>query len=530
VNIIWLSVKEGTPARGYWDQRLLEELFEKEQHFVMEEENVRLMPMMKDEAGRWVSMNDPIVVIPGAYQFDCIDKINKFIARFEKCTVIITSDEENNFPIDELSHENMRVFADYYNPKYTSDITWLPIGPANIFNISPQGKTRDFFFMGQVTHPKRQLYVDQIKSRADGFMLWTDGFARGDTPEDYYKGLATAKVAPSPAGNISPDAFRTYEAICAGAVPIPTDTEWHRAVFGDVPFPVIDDYEQINGYMDMAISQYPVLNNRVQEWWIQYKRKMKNILIPPKEKGVTVIIPVSPIKSHPSTEIIDETIRNIRAHLPDSEIIVTFDGVRSEQEDRREDYDKFKRFFLWDCLNNPDYKNIFVLDFEEHSHQVKMAREALKYVTTDLVLYCEQDTPLTPDEPIDWQKCEDFIRSGEANMIRFHFEAFVPEPHLHMMIGEVEDGFLRTSQWSQRPHLISKAYFERIVNDYFTEDAVCFIEDKMHGIVSEAYIVNGLAGWYQHRLWVYHPEGNIKRSYHTDGRAGEAKWDDTQIW
>lgn len=515
MNIIWLSVKDGTPGRGYWDQRMLEEFFERETHT----ETNFIEP--QDEA---------IVILPGAYQAPYIDEINKQLANCKKCTLIITSDEENNFPIDQISHENIRIFANYYNPKYTSDIHWLPIGPANVFNIPLQAKTRDFVFVGQVTHPARQQYIDQIKNRTDGFMLFTEGFAQGMPPEDYYKTLASAKVVPSPAGNVCPDAFRTYEAISAGAVPIPTDPFWHDIVFGSVPFPVVEEFEQVNDYIDHAISRYPELNNKVQMWWLREKRSIKNAILPPEPEGITIIIPVSPVKSHPSIEIIDETIKTVRHHLPDSEIIVTFDGVREEQEDRRADYEIFKRHFLWECFHNPLYKNILPFDFEEHSHQVKMARWALRFVNTDIVLYIEQDTPLTSDEPIEWQKCLDFIRSGEANMIRFHFEASIPQPHKHMMIGDIENGFLRTSQWSQRPHLISKAYFDRVLNDNFSEDAICFIEDKMHGVVSEAWNVYGKQGWLQHRVWIYHPEGNIKRSYHTDGRAGEQKWDDKQKW
>lgn len=510
MNIIWLSVKEGTPGRGYWDQRLLEELFEKENHIETD-----VIPHL-DEA---------IVVIPGAYQGELIDEINKQLLNLDKCTVIVTSDEENNFPIDELVHRNMRVYADYYNPKYKSAIRWLPIGPANVFNPELPQKSLNFVFVGQVTHPAREFYIKKLRNRSDGFLMETGGFAQGAEPKEYYDLLASAKVAPSPAGNISPDAFRTYEAITAGAVPIPTNSFWHHKVFDDVPFPVVDNFDDVNEKIDEALEHYPILNNRVQEWWLQEKRDIKNELLPPGD--ITVIVPVSPIKSHPRTDVIDETIKSIRTHL-DSEIIVTFDGVRPEQEDRREDYEEFKRRFLWKCLH--EYKDVSVVNFDEHSHQVKMAREALEYVRTDLVLYVEQDTPLTPDEPIEWQKCMSFIRSGKANMIRFHFEAAVPEPHKHMMIGEVEDGFLRTSQWSQRPHLISKKYFDKVVNTYFTPEATCFIEDKMHGIVSEAYNIDGEKGWREHKLWIYHPEGNIKRSYHTDGRAGEQKWDDTQVW
>lgn len=512
MNVIWLSVKEGTPARGYWDQKLLEELFEGQQHI---------------ETDFVPNVEDPIIVIPGAYQGEYINEINTQIQRLKGCTVIITSDEENNFPIDELSHENMRVYAQNYNPKYTSEIHWLPIGPANVFDIPLPEKTHDFGFEGQVTHKAREDYIKEIRNRTDGVIIETNGFARGDSPEDYFKFLSSCKVVPSPAGNVSPDCFRTYEAIEAGAVPIPVNPSWHEVVFGSVPFPVIEAYEQANGYIQAAIDAYPILNNKVQIWWLLEKRRIKHELLGPSG-AVTVIIPCSPIKSHPSTEIIDETINSVRHHLPDSEIIVTLDGVREEQEDRRGAYEEFKRRLLWKCYH--EYKNIVVLDFDEHSHQVKMAREALKMVNTDIILYCEQDTPLTIDMDIDWDKCLNFIRSGEANMIRFHFEAQVPEPHKHMMIGEVENGFLRTAQWSQRPHLASKAYYSRILDNYFSPDAICFIEDKMHGIVHEALLTEGMNGWYQHRLWIYHPDENIKRSYHTDGRAGEAKWDNTQVW
>jgi hypothetical protein len=516
MTIIWLSVKEGTPARGYWDQRLLEEFFVDEKHL---------------ETNEIKPQKEAIVVIPGAYQADYIDEINKQLANLKKCTVIITSDEENNFPIDQLSHPNMRVFADYYNAKYTSEVRWMPIGPANTFDIPLPAKTRDFAFEGQVTHEKREKYIKEIRTRTDGVLIETQGFAQGDSPEDYFKFLATAKVVPSPEGNISPDAFRTWEAISAGAVPVPVSTEYHWRIFDKwyPPFVCVDNYEDVNKTMDWAIGQYPTLNNVVQMWWLQQKRKLKQELIPSYSE-ITVLIPCSPIKSHPSTEIIDETIKSIRSQLPDSEIIITFDGVRGEQEDRRAKYEEFKRRLLWKIYHDPEYKNILPLNFETHSHQVKMAREALKYVTGDLILYCEQDTPVTPDVEIDWEKCEDLIYSGEANLIRFHFEAQVPEPHKHMMVGEVEDGFLRTVQWSQRPHLASKAYYARILGSYFSPDAVCFIEDKMHGIVHEAWIIDGMNGWYQHRLWIYHPDGNIKRSYHTDGRAGEEKWDNTQTW
>lgn len=522
MDIVWLSVKQDTPARGYWDQRLLEDFFQDAKHHVTVD-----------------GLDGAVVVIPVPYQKHLVREINAELAKLKWCVVILTSDEENLFPIDALAHPNMRIFSQYYNSKYKSDIHWLPIGAAHSFNGEFPHKDKDFAFAGQVTHQAREDFVAELRKRDDGVLIETQGFAQGLEPEDYFKLLSSAKVAPAPRGNVSPDTFRTWEAIEAGAVPIATGKEWHEETFGGVPFPIIENYEQVNGYINDSIRFYPMFNNQIQAWWIMAKRRIKKSI----EQAVidlsgthlyptpvSVLVPCSPVKSHPDTRIIDETIKSIVHHQPKAEIFVMFDGVREEQEDRRDDYEEFKRRFLWKCFHDPDYRNIIPLIFNEHSHQVKMSREALQYVDTDYVLFVEQDTPLCIDREIDWYKCYHKLQVGEANMIRFHFEASIPEPHKHMMIGEPEGGFLKTSQWSSRPHLITKAYFERILTDYFTPEAICFVEDKMHGVVSNAYTNNGLNGWFQHRVYIYFPEGDIKRSYHIDGREGAPKWDDKQIW
>jgi hypothetical protein len=84
---------------------------------------------------------------------------------------------------------------------------------------------------------------------------------------------------------------------------------------------------------------------------------------------------------------------------------------------------------------------------------------------------------------------------------------------------------LKTIQWSQRPHLARADFYRRILNDHFTSEAKTFIEDKMHGVVYQAWKVEQNQGWNKYRLWIYHPtDGNIKRSLHTDGRGGEDKY------
>ena len=245
------------------------------------------------------------------------------------------------------------------------------------------------------------------------------------------------------------------------------------------------------------------------------------------KNDITIILATSVLPSHPSTDIIDETIKCLRVHFPTNEIIMQIDGLRQEQSDRRDDYNEYKNRILWKCLH--EYKNVLPIIFDKHSHQTTMMRETIDEIQTSLLLYVEGDTPLTPDEPIDWQKCLDFIEYEKANTIRFHFEALIPEPHKHLML---EDGFMKTAQWSQRPHLSRVSYYRDIILPFSYEKT--FIEDRFHGKVQDdclPYDSFSQEGWDVHKLWIYHPEGHIKRSYHLDGREGTRKFtSDDDIW
>lgn len=256
-------------------------------------------------------------------------------------------------------------------------------------------------------------------------------------------------------------------------------------------------------------------------------------------RDLTVVVPVSPIRSHPGTQILDETLDSIRHHLPTSEIIVTFDGVRLEQGTRRRDYEEFIRRALWRA--DHVYGNVWPLIFETHQHQTGMMRAVLERIDTPLLLYVEQDTPLVTDETIDFELIGDFILSGSSNVIRLHHEGVIPAEHEHMCHDAIvyhrhenqessTASFIRTSQWSQRPHVASVAFYRRIMRDCFTPDARSFVEDRMHGVLDEAYRVDGIQGWQQYAVHIYKPGENLKRSYHTDGRAGEPKYDGTQVF
>jgi hypothetical protein len=242
-------------------------------------------------------------------------------------------------------------------------------------------------------------------------------------------------------------------------------------------------------------------------------------------KDVTIIVVTSIIPDHPSTEMIEKTIESIRYHFPENEIILQIDGLRKEQEHRKADYDEYKNRILWKCMHQ--YKNILPLIFDEHLHQTQMMIRTIDIINTSVLLYVEGDAPLVTDEPIDWQKCLDLIDSGQANTIRFHHEGSIPRSHKHLMLGK-SDGFMKTIQWSQRPHLSLVSYYRDSVLP--NSDPTSFIEDKFHGYVQDDFNLHGTAGWDIHKLWIYAPNNqNIKRSYHLDGRKGTRKFTDDDL-
>jgi hypothetical protein len=224
--------------------------------------------------------------------------------------------------------------------------------------------------------------------------------------------------------------------------------------------------------------------------------------------------------------VLEETVASVRHHLEDAEIFLMFDGVRKEQAKRICDYEEAIRRTLWMAKS---WGAVVPFIFDEHLHQVGMMRRVIDSIETPLMLFCEQDTPLYTTETIDWTACINFILSGKGNSVRFAHESSIPKEHSHLMFGMV-DSFMRTSQYSARPHLASVDYYKRLLRDHFSPEANCFLEDPLHSVCSEAQILRGEEGLKEHGLFIYHPEGSILRSYHSDGRAGEQKFETEQVF
>jgi hypothetical protein len=237
---------------------------------------------------------------------------------------------------------------------------------------------------------------------------------------------------------------------------------------------------------------------------------------------ITAIVITSPIPSHPSTAIIHETLQSIRYHLPDCELLVLADGVREEEMDCRPDYMEFLSKLASDELFG--YGKAMLLASFEHRHQVGLMRRFFDHIRSPLLLFMEHDTPLTTD-PIPWQNLCDVLLNTGVDYVRFNPEVQIHPEHMHLMLDKIYPygvPLMRTIQFHARPHLATKRFYERLLGK-FTPGANCFIEDYAHSVCQ-------VEGWDAWPLTIYAPDGNQKRSRHTNGREGSQKFDDRQVF
>lgn len=226
---------------------------------------------------------------------------------------------------------------------------------------------------------------------------------------------------------------------------------------------------------------------------------------------IVVLIPTTAMPSQPSTEVIDRTLTSIRENLPDSEIIVMFDGLKPDLLDKRPAYEEYIQRLLWKM--NYEWHGVIPLIFDQWSHQSLMTKQALTMVTTPFILFVECDAPLTGEIP--WNELMEVVRAGYANVIRFHHEAQIHPEHQHLMLDKKPTTImgvplLRSRQWSGRPHLASTEFYRDIANRYW-DSQPRFIEHIMYGLLDTG-------GWEQFRLHIYAPKGTLVRSLHIDGR------------
>lgn len=524
LNVVFLAIREENPPSSYFDHGLITRLVESFDHIKYMS---RIMPD---------GLGGAVVIIPARNQASDINEINTELNKLKWAVIVLTGDEESVFPFEKINHPNCKIWVmspkqgrhdncsfklgsgfRYDQPQINKEVT--TIDPRNL----------DFFFSGQITHEKRYKMADALRGVPGGVFLEQKGFTQGlDLPE-YLGYLRSARFAPAPAGPVSPDNFRLYEALETGAIPIGDGGDYWNYLFGEqVPFPIINDWSEVRHIISNNMPNWLPLSNKVFAWWQLYKCKMKRKLqediravsgsYPSYcDEDLTVIMSTSSIPSHPSTEMIERTIASVRDRLPNVEIFLTIDGFNKDSSDNKDNYNEYIRRLLWK-LNNK-YENIVPILMEKFSHQTTMTKEAFKYVNTPTILYVEHDTPLENNIPFD--NLVEVIKSGNANAIRLnHFDRVIEE-HKYLQLDNAEPievlgvPLIRSIQWSQRPHLVSTEYYKKCSVKYWKDRM--FIEHCMYGVVVHE-------PFEYHKLHIYAPSGEtgMYRSGNLNGRMYKA--------
>jgi len=231
------------------------------------------------------------------------------------------------------------------------------------------------------------------------------------------------------------------------------------------------------------------------------------------DEHVTIIVPTSPIPSHPSTELIDECVKAIDGCLPEAKLVVLADGIRDEVSQRSESYQGYLKN-LEDGEGVTARRMDVFKSFETHEHQTRMLRWALtNEVETPLVLFVEHDTILRADPKIEWERIFDLLLHDKVDVVRFYNWEKAPwHEHEYLMRGNFiyEDvNFLRTVQFSGWPFIASSDYLRRLVASV-PEESRTMLEPAVY-----KQVANG--PWEENRIVIYAPE-NAQTFYHRDGR------------
>lgn len=516
--------------RGMWSINWLEDLFSGTEF----------------EEYRWpLSTNDgAFLLVPAEYWASRVDEINEMVQRLAWCVLILASDEQGLFPVEDLVPvTSLWVMTPHFEkhtfPEGTNFIgEFYPGDTRELISLATRSKNRKYTlgFSGQITHDRRYQMIRAIDNYSDHYYVnKTEGFTQGLSRLDYCQLLVDSQVVPAPSGPVTLDSFRAFEALEAGAIPVldlvcpvPQDGElyWSSILGPDHPLPTVSNWATVNSIAAWVDWHWPHEANSVYSWWTLYKREIRRRILSSSPEWVepeqlTILMPTSPVPSNPSMDKITQTIESVRFHHPTADILILCDGVRPEQEDRREAYEQYVSDLLWKA--NFEWVNVYPIVFDEWVHQANTTRRGLEYATTDLILYVEHDIPLVTDMPIDWDGIFKLVRSGDIDILKFSFEAMGIHPeHEHMAVDkevvEMQGVPVRkTHQYSQRPHVARTDYYRKIIKNWFPKSCRTMVEDKLHSVSQD----------YPHKFVIatYMPNGSKVRCFHIDGRETDEKFE-----
>ena len=258
-------------ASDKWDYGLLKEIFDK---YDVEQIKVNSLP----ETDR------AFVVIPGPQNLGHEEDVNKELQKIGRVVLFFTGDEEVRFDLSKISHPNIEIWLQTPHKQH-QNYNKLPLGvPQHLKNYLPEytPKKYDVYFGGQITHSRRKELANAIRTVPNALFKPTEGFAQGDHPKEYYRNLASAKIAPAPSGATVIDSFRFYEAIEMLCFPVADALDpkgnfikYYDFIYDDItPIKTVDNWFLLKDLIPKILDNYPNNMHEIVCWWIKYKRDL----------------------------------------------------------------------------------------------------------------------------------------------------------------------------------------------------------------------------------------------------------------
>jgi len=263
-----ISVGRLAPTQQ-WDQNMLDLLFDNDLYYTGLE--------FKRREGYPPNVDGAILIIPGRYWYEKTNEISEAISKYQWVLAMRVGDEEDLFQPDRVFHRNIKWWVQSPNPKADyGDARLFGIGfPPHFNDIDFTERGTDVFLSAQNTHQARQQCFNVVNSlNVPKLVNETDGFTKGMNKDRYATCMAAAKIAPAPSGPVTADNFRLYEALESHAVPIADTKDFWLNVYPDAPFPIVDNYAQLAGYITDQIAQWPANSNKITAWWMHQKRQL----------------------------------------------------------------------------------------------------------------------------------------------------------------------------------------------------------------------------------------------------------------
>jgi hypothetical protein len=262
-----IQVGRLAPAQQ-WDQNMLDLLFLNDLYDTGLE--------FKRREG-YPTADGAILIIPGRYWHKKTNEISEAISRYNWVLAMRVGDEEDLFQPERVFHRNIKWWVQSPKPGTDyGDARLFGIGFPPHFNVLwPEQRGTAVFLSAQNTHSVRnQCFAALDNVTVPKLVTETAGFTQGMDKKLYVGCMQRAKIAPAPSGPVTADNFRLYEALEAHAVPIADTKPFWDNLYPDAPFPIVDNYDQLPGYINDQLDQWPANSNRITVWWMHQKRQL----------------------------------------------------------------------------------------------------------------------------------------------------------------------------------------------------------------------------------------------------------------